>query len=142
MVSFTNDPESPLPQTNCTLSMGTDGKFPLNLLLLLTGLLLIFVDIGITSLLCVIKWRKCGALAIAWYLVTVVCSVMWTFLSVTYMIVVAPMWVGAKGTCDYLVMVTALMSVSYCGILSIVYVVVIVVVITYDCNRWRNLRDF
>lgn len=143
LVSFTNDPESPLPQTNCSLTTDIEGRseFRLSLLLLLTGLLLILIDISITALLCIVKWKKCGVLAIAWYLVTVVCSATWTFLSVFYMIVVVPVWMGAKDSCDYLVMLTALISVAYCGVLFVTYVVVIMVVIAYDCNMWRNRRD-
>lgn len=143
VISFTNNPASPLPQTNCSLTTDIEDKadFPLNLLLLITGLVLVFVDIGITALLCMIKWRRCGVLSIAWYLVTVVCAATWTFISVFYLAVVTPTWVGSKETCDYLVMLVTLVAVSYCGILTLAYVVVIVVVISYDCNRWRNLRD-
>lgn len=140
VVSFTNDPDSPLPQTNCSLTI-EDSEFSLNLLLIVTAFVLIFIDVSITALLCMVKWKDCGVIAIAWYLVTVVCSGLWTFASVFYVSVVTPMWMDAKDTCDYLVMLTALISVSYCGVLFVAYVVAIVVVIIYDCNRLRNLRD-
>lgn len=144
MVSFTNAPDSPSPQTNCTLSTNTEdvdkADFPLSLLLLITGFALVFTDIATTALVCVIRWQRCGLLAIAWYLGTVVCLATWTGFSVAHVSIVTPVWMESKDTCDYLVMVMALASVVYCGVLTVVYVAVVVVAVSYDCNRWRNLR--
>lgn len=144
VVSLTNDSDSPSPQTNCTLSTNTNDKdgadIPLSLLLLLTGFALVFTDIAITALMCVIKWRSCGVLAIVWFLVTVAGVVIWTCLSIAHVSIVTPIWMESKETCDYFVMVVALMSVSYSGVLTVVYAAVIVVVASYDCNRRINLR--
>lgn len=143
VVSFTNDEDSPLPQTNCSLAatIQQNAELPLSLLLLITGFVLIFIDIGITALLCIMKWKNCGVLTIAWFLVVSVCSATWTFLSIFYLAVVMPAWVDARDTCDYLVALMAMVCVGYCGILTVAYAVVIIVVIAYDCNRWRNIKD-
>ena len=143
VLSFINNPDDPIPQTNCTLttSVRQGVEFPLSLLLLLTGVVLVLIDIGITLLMCIIKWKRCGVLAIAWFLVTAVCTVTWTVLSIIYLVVVVPVWQDNKISCDYLILVSTLVLVGYHGILSIVYSTVIVVVIVFDCNRWCKLRD-
>lgn len=141
-MSFTNDTDSPIPLTNCSLTTSIEQKaeFPLSLLLLVTGFVLIFIDIAITALLCIIKWKSCGILVVVWFMVIVLCSSVWTFLCVFYLSVVVPLWFEDRGSCGYLVLVCTLVGVAYCGVLTIAYLVAIVVVITYDCNRWCNLR--
>lgn len=144
VLSFTNSFDSNIPQINCTLATFVQQRteFPNSLFLLLTGFFLILVDILITLLLCVVKCLKCGVLVITWYLVISVCTLVWTVLSIIYLAVVVPVWANDKGTCDYLVMIMTLVTVGYCGVLAIIYLAVIVVVIAYDCNRYRNLKDF
>lgn len=144
VLSFTNTPDFALPQTNCSLTSSIQHKadIPLSLLLLITGFVLIFIDIAITAALCVIKYsRRCGVFIMAWYLVTVVCTATWTFLSILYLAVVMPSWAENRELCDYLVVVWTFMCVGYCGVLTIVYLISIVVVIAYDCNSWRNSRS-
>ena len=143
VISFSNDPENPLPQTNCTLTTTFQQQvdFPLNLLLLLTGILLILIDIATTMLMCIIKWRRCGALAIVWFLVTTMCTAAWMVFAIIYLTMVVPAWQGNKDTCDYLVLVATLVLVGYHGILTVVYLLVIVVVIVFDCNRWYHMRE-
>lgn len=125
-----------------TTSIQQRAEYPLSLHLLLTGLVLISIDIAITLLLCIIKWKDCGVLAIAWYLMISVFTAMWAVISVFYLVVVIPVWLDNKVTCDYLVAVMSLVLVSYCGVLTVAYLIVIVVVLVYDCRRWRNMKQF
>ena len=143
VLSFSNDPANPLPQTNCTLSTSfkQQVEFRLSLLLLLTGIVLILIDIATTMLMCIIKWRRCGVLAIVWFLVTTMCTAAWTVFAIIYLAVVVPVWQENKVTCDYLVLLAALVLVGYIGILTVVYLIAIVVVIVFDCNRWYHMRD-
>lgn len=144
IVSIANDS---VPQTNCSLSTNTEdgdgADFPLNVLLLITGFVLVFTDIASTALLCVINFKvqRCGVFAIVWYLSTTVVLVIWTAISVVHVSIVIPVWMDSKDTCDDLVVVMALLCVVYGGVLTVVYVAVVVVVLSYECNRSRKLKE-
>lgn len=144
-LSFASDSSDPLTQTNCTLTtfIRQGLEYPLNLHLLLTGLVLILIDVAITFLLCIVKWKKCGVLTVAWFLVMTVSMLIWILISILYLVVVFPVWLEDKMVCDYLVMLMSLVLVGYCGVLGVAYLIVIVVVLAYDCRRWHNMRrDF
>lgn len=146
VISFANkNADSSVPQTNCTLTASLPqqgGEYPLSLHLMLTGILLVLVDIAVSSLLCIIKWKRCGVLAVAWYLVTMVAALTWTVVSVIYLEEVVPFWLDDKALCDYLVMLVTLVSAGYCALLSVAYLIVVMVVLIYECRRWQNMRDF
>lgn len=132
-----------IPHVNCTLTTSVQSlaPFPLILLLLLTGIILIAIDISVTFLLCIIKYKSCGVLVVVWYLITTVCILAWTIWSVLNIIVVFPAWLEERFRCDDLVMIMTLGSVVYCGVLSVIYLIVIVVVVIFDYNRWYETRD-
>ena len=71
-----------------------------------------------------------------------VCTLTWLVVSIIYLAVVVPVWMGEKVTCDYLVMLVSLVLVGYCGVLGVSYLITIVLVTAYDCRRWNNMRDF
>lgn len=148
VLSYTQgiDGSSTVPQTNCTLAItisDTGGaEFPLRLLLLLSGIILILVDLGISGLLCVIKYQSCGVLAAAWFLIMVVCTATWTAWSIAFIVVVFPNWLADRALCDNLVMIVTVVMTAFCGLTTLVYVVVIFIVIAFDCHRWRNMKSF
>lgn len=80
-------------------------------------------------------------MAIAWFLVTTICMLTWTVLSIVYLVVVVPAWQENKDSCDYLVFVVTLVLVGYHGVVTGVYLTVIAVVIVFDCNRSYNMKD-
>lgn len=134
-----------LSQTNCSLTTTINQsavEFPVSLLLLLTGLVLVILDLNVSFLLCTVKWKRCSVLVIAWFLVTTVCMATWTVWCLFYLGVVYPVWLEDRSTCDYLVMIVTSIAVGVFGLLTLIYVIVIFVVIAYDCNRWCNLRSF
>lgn len=143
MLSFSNDPDNSLPQTSCNLTarFQQQVEFPLSLLLLLTGVILILTDLATTLLMCIIKWKRCGYFAIVWFLVTTLCTIAWAVFAIIHLSMVVPEWQGNKDSCDYLVMVVALALVAYHSFLTVMYLIVIVVVIVFDCNRWYHMRE-
>ena len=91
--------------------------------------------------MCIIKWKRCGSLAIVWFLVTTGCTIAWAVFAIVHVSMVVPEWQGNKDSCDYLVLVVALVLVAYQSFLTVVYLLVIVVVIVFDCNRWYHMRE-
>ena len=136
-LSYRATTSTAIPHINCTLTTNINDwtEFPMELLLLSTGVVLILTGISVTLLLCIVKCQKCGFLAIAWYLITAVCVTTWTVWSILYLTVVYPAWLENTATCDCLIVLLSLASAGYCGILTMVYLVVILVVIIYDCRE-------
>ena len=125
-----------LPQVNCTLTASfASTSFPLKLLLLLTGIVLIIVDVNISIILCLIKYCGCAVLTIVWFLVETVCLFAWVAWSIVYLEAVFPAWLEDKALCDDLIMITTIVAVCMACIFAALYAVAILVVICYESKR-------
>ena len=137
-------PDSSLQYVNCTLSApvraGTKVDFPLQLQLLLLGVMLIATDVNVSSLFCVIKYCGCGVLTAVWFLVDTVVLMVWTAWSVSYLAVVFPSWQARRKSCDDLVVYFTVIGTAVVCLFLVFYIAVIAVVICYDC-KMRSRRS-
>ena len=122
---------------NCSLAIDLDSNidFPLRLLLVLTGALLIAIDINISILLCFLKYCGCGGLAVVWYIIDCLVLVAWTAWALYYMVAVFPTWQDDRALCENFVMISTLVAVGVSCFFALLYLAVIVIVVCYESRQ-------
>ncbi len=126
-----------IPHTNCTLrtSVHNHFHFPLKLLPVLTGMVLILIDVSVLCLILIIKCCGCGRLAVVWHLSVTTCMATWTVWCALYLNALAPHWLEDQKTCDGLVVGMALGGASIVGVVTLVYLATSLVVVCYECCK-------
>ena len=131
-----------LPRTNCTLTatIRTHYHFPLKFLPLLTGMVLILIDVSVLCLFLIVKSCGCGRLAVAWHLIITTCVATWTIWSALYLSTLAPYWLKDQRTCDSLVVGVAVGGAVFMGVISLVYLTAVLVALFYECCSRRTRK--
>lgn len=126
-----------IQHVNCSLAIDLDSNvhFPLRLLLVLTGAILIAVDINVSVLFCFFKYCGCGILTVIWYMIDCIIQLTWTAWSIFYIVSVFPVWQDDRSLCDNLVMISAVIAVGIMCFFALLYVLVIILVLIYECRQ-------
>lgn len=134
-----NTPDGTIQYVNCSLGIDLNSNvdFPVRLLLVLTGALLVAIDINISILFCILKYCGCGGLAVIWYIVECLCLLMWTAWSVFYIVSVFPAWQDNLALCENLVMIPTIIAVAVMCLFTVLYLTVVVIVMTYE--SWERM---
>lgn len=124
-----------IPSVNCTQSVQFQSgvEFPVQLQLILTGIVLIAMDVGISLLLFAIKKLSCGTVAIVWFLTSTLLVTVWGGWSIAYAVLVYPLWNADRDSCDELVMISMLVGVALVATFMLLYWIIALVTMVYDC---------
>ena len=134
-----------IPHFNCTLTTSVRNylHFPLKLLPVLTGTVLILVDVSVLCLALVIKSCGCGRLAVTWYLSVATCTATWTVWCALYLNTLAPHWLQDRRTCNDMVVGVVLVGAGLVCLVTLIYLAISLVVLVYECcgSKRQQQRD-
>ena len=128
------------PIVNCSIAAEFgSSQFSLGLFLILTGVILICLDIIFSVLLCCIRFCSCRMGVFVLFLVTVTSLTVWVIFGIVYMTQEKglPTWLNDKSTCSHLVVISSLVALCIVATFVLIYIITIITAICCYCYR-RN----
>ena len=129
---------------NCSLAIDLNSSvnFPLKLVLVLTGVILIAVDLNLSVLFCLLKYCGCGGLVVLWYLFECLILTAWTAWSIFYTVTVFPLWQDDKDRCERFVLISAIVAVAVMTFFTLFYLAIIMIVVVYEIRERMGCRCY
>ena len=128
---------------NCTLAidLNPNVNFPLKLLLLVTGVVLVATDINLSILFCLLKYCGCGGLAVIWYLLECLILTTWSAWSIFYIVTIFPLWQDTSGIlCERFVFISTSVAVAVVSLCALFYLSIILIVVIYEVRERMGCR--